>query len=94
MTADRSRWFVSTEWLAAHLADPDVVVIDGSWHLPGTRDARKEYEAAHIPGAVFFDIDAIADTSIPLPHMLPSPEHLRISRRRARHRRDTEDRRL
>ena len=72
---DRSRWFVSTEWLAAHLDDPDVVIVDGSWHLPGTRDPRKEYEAGHIPGAVFFDIDAVADTSIPLPHMLPSPEH-------------------
>jgi thiosulfate/3-mercaptopyruvate sulfurtransferase len=71
---DRARWFVSTEWLAAHRDDPDVVVVDGSWHLPGTRDPRKEYEAAHIPGAVFFDVDAIADTSIPLPHMLPSPE--------------------
>jgi thiosulfate/3-mercaptopyruvate sulfurtransferase len=71
---DRSRWFVSTEWLAAHLDDPASVLVDGSWHLPGTRDARKEYEAGHIPGAVFFDIDAIADTSILLPHMLPSPE--------------------
>lgn len=72
--ADRSRWFVPTGWLASHLDDPGVVVVDGSWHLPGTRDARKEYEAAHIPGAVFFDIDAVADTSIPLPHMLPSPD--------------------
>ena len=72
--ADRSRWFVSTEWLAAHLDDPDVVVVEGSWHLPGTRDARAEYAAAHIPGAVFFDIDEIADTESPLPHMLPSPE--------------------
>lgn len=71
---DRSRWFVSTEWLAGHLDDPDVVVVDGSWHLPGTRDAAAEYKAVHIPGAVFFDIDAVADTSIPLPHMLPSPE--------------------
>jgi thiosulfate/3-mercaptopyruvate sulfurtransferase len=70
---DRSHWFVSTDWLADHLADPDLVVIDASWHLPGSgRDARAEYEAAHIPGAVFFDIDAIADTSNPLPHMLPS----------------------
>ena len=72
---DRSRWFASTEWLASHLADPEIVVIDGSWHLPGSgRDARQEYEAAHIPGAVFFDIDAIADTANPLPHMLPSAE--------------------
>ncbi len=72
---DRSRWLVSTDWLADHLADPDLVVIDGSWHLPGgQRDARKEYEAEHIPGAVFFDIDAIADTTNPLPHMLPAAE--------------------
>lgn len=71
---DRSRWFFPTEWLAAHLDDPDVVIVDGSWHLPGTRDAQAEYAAAHIPGAVFFDIDAVADTSNPLPHMLPSPE--------------------
>jgi len=70
---DRSRWFVSTEWLAGHLDDPGVVVVDGSWHLAG-RNARAEYDAAHIPGAVFFDIDAIADTANPLPHMLPSPE--------------------
>lgn len=71
--SDRSRWFVSTEWLAAHRADPDVVVVDGSWHLAG-RNARAEYDAGHIPGSVFFDIDAIADTANPLPHMLPTPE--------------------
>lgn len=73
--SDLARWFVSTEWLADHLADPDVVVVDGSWHLAASgRDARKEYEAAHIPGAVFFDIDAVADTGNPLPHMLPGAE--------------------
>ena len=73
--ADRSTWFVSTEWLAAHAGDPNVVVVDGSWHLPGSgRDAPKEYLAAHIPGAVFFNIDAIADTSNPLPHMLPTAD--------------------
>jgi thiosulfate/3-mercaptopyruvate sulfurtransferase len=73
--ADRTKWFVSTEWLAAHAGDPDVVIVDGSWHLANTgRDAHKEYLAAHIPGAVFFDIDAIADTSNPLPHMLPSAD--------------------
>ncbi len=72
---DRSRWLVSTEWLADHLGDDNVVVIDGSWHLPGSgRDARAEYDTAHIPGAVFFDIDAIADTSNPLPHMLPTAD--------------------
>jgi thiosulfate/3-mercaptopyruvate sulfurtransferase len=71
--SDRTRWLVSADWLADHLNDPDLVVLDGSWHLPGgERNARAEYEATHIPGAVFFDIDAIADTSIPLPHMLPS----------------------
>jgi thiosulfate/3-mercaptopyruvate sulfurtransferase len=70
---DRSRWLVTPDWLAEHLNDPDLVILDGSWHLPGgERDARAEYEATHIPGAVFFDIDAIADTSSPLPHMLPS----------------------
>ncbi|MBB4051959.1 thiosulfate/3-mercaptopyruvate sulfurtransferase [Devosia subaequoris] len=66
--------FVTTDWLAQHLKDPDVVVVDASWHLPnGARNAQAEYLAGHIPGAVFFDIDGIADTSSDLPHMLPSP---------------------
>jgi thiosulfate/3-mercaptopyruvate sulfurtransferase len=66
---------VSTAWLAAHLEAPDVRVVDASWHLPGSgRDARAEYAACHIPGAVFFDIDAISDPASPLPHMAPSPE--------------------
>ncbi|HUT48934.1 MAG TPA: 3-mercaptopyruvate sulfurtransferase [Alphaproteobacteria bacterium] len=66
---------VSTEWLAEHLAAPDVHVVDGSWYLPAMqRDPRAEYAEAHIPGAVYFDIDEIADTNNPLPHMLPSPE--------------------
>ena len=70
-----SRWLVSTEWLADHLDAPDIVVVDGSYYLSTMkRDARAEYLAAHIPGAVFFDIDAIADKSSQLPHMLPSPE--------------------
>ncbi len=73
--SDRSRWLTSADWLAAHLADPDLVVVDGSWHLPTMgRNGRREYDGIHIPGAVFFDIDAIADTSNPLPHMLPSAE--------------------
>ena len=73
--ADRSRWFVSTDWLAAHLADPDVVVVDGSWHLPTSgRNAAAEFVETHVPGAVSFDIDAVADTSNPLPHMLPTAE--------------------
>ena len=66
--------FVTTDWLAAHLGDPDLVVLDGSWHMPNaTRNAQAEYLAGHIPGAVFFDIDGVADNSSDLPHMLPSP---------------------
>jgi thiosulfate/3-mercaptopyruvate sulfurtransferase len=66
---------VSTDWLAARLDAPDVVVVDGSLYLPATgRDAAAEYLAGHIPGAVRFDIDAIADHSNPLPHMLPPAE--------------------
>jgi thiosulfate/3-mercaptopyruvate sulfurtransferase len=66
---------VSTDWLAARLNAPDVRVVDGSFYLPAQkRDAKAEYSARHIPGAVFFDIDEIADTDNPLPHMLPSPE--------------------
>ena len=69
-----SNWFVSTAWLAEHLKHPDVVVVDASWYLPAAgRDAHAEYLAGHIPGAVFFDIDAIADRTTNLPHMLPTP---------------------
>lgn len=65
----------STEWLEEHLYDPRLRILDGSFHLPGSgRDPRAEYEAGHIPGAVFFDIDDICDPASPLPHMLPSPE--------------------
>ncbi|MCZ4347235.1 3-mercaptopyruvate sulfurtransferase [Devosia neptuniae] len=66
--------FVTTDWLAAHLSDPDLVVLDGSWHMPNAaRNAQADYLAGHIPGAVFFDIDGVADTDSPLPHMLPAP---------------------
>jgi thiosulfate/3-mercaptopyruvate sulfurtransferase len=66
------RSLVSTEWLAQHLRDPDVVVVDGSYFLPTVkRDAHAEYRAGHIPGAVFFDIEAVCDDSTDLPHMLP-----------------------
>ncbi|MGI9407835.1 MAG: 3-mercaptopyruvate sulfurtransferase [Hyphomicrobiaceae bacterium] len=68
------KWLVETGWLAAHLDAPDIVVLDASWHLPGTdRDARAEYLEQRIPGAVFFDIDEISDEASDLPHMLPSP---------------------
>ena len=66
---------VSTEWLARHLQAPDLRVVDATWYLPAQqKDGRAEYEARHIPGAVFFDIDEIADTDTDLPHMLPPPE--------------------
>jgi thiosulfate/3-mercaptopyruvate sulfurtransferase len=66
---------VTVEWLAKHLGERDLRVVDGTWHMPQTgRDARAEFDAAHIPGAVFFDIDAIADRASPLPHMLPTAE--------------------
>lgn len=66
---------VSTEWLAKHLDAPDVRVVDASFYLaPENRDPRREYRDAHIPGAVFFDIDEICDTDSDLPHMMPSPE--------------------
>lgn len=71
--SDRSRWFVSPDWLAAHLDDPKVRVIDASWYLPGEpRDPDAEYRAGHIPGAVRFNLDEVADHSVDLPHMLPS----------------------
>jgi thiosulfate/3-mercaptopyruvate sulfurtransferase len=70
-----SRWLVGNDWLAARLGQSDVVAVDGSFYLPAMkRDPAAEYLAGHIPGAVRFDIDEIADKSIPLPHMLPSPE--------------------
>jgi len=67
-----SPWLVSTDWLAERRGAPDIVVVDGSFYLPAMqRDAAAEYLVGHIPGAVRFDIDAIADHSNPLPHMLP-----------------------
>jgi thiosulfate/3-mercaptopyruvate sulfurtransferase len=66
---------VSTDWLAEHLSAPDIRVVDGSHYLPTEkRDPKAEYAEAHIRGAVPFDIDDIADSDNPLPHMLPSPE--------------------
>jgi thiosulfate/3-mercaptopyruvate sulfurtransferase len=66
---------VTTDWLAAHIADPNVRVIDASFKMPGVLPLPKDdYLAAHIPGAVFFDVDAVSDHSNPLPHMFPSAE--------------------
>ena len=66
---------VSTEWLAQHLGEPDLVVVDASWHMPASgRSGRDEYLAAHIPGARFLDIDELSDEANPAPHMLPGAE--------------------
>ncbi len=81
--ADDPRILVSTDWLAAHLKDPDLRVLDASWYLPQMgRDPRAEYDAGHIPGARFFDIDEISDQRSDLPHMAPPVEKF-MSRMRA-----------
>jgi thiosulfate/3-mercaptopyruvate sulfurtransferase len=73
-TEDRGAALISTADLAGRLDDPDLRIVDASYFLPATgRDAAAEFEDSHIPGAVFFDIDAIADPVSPLPHMLPTP---------------------
>ena len=80
---DDPKTLVSTDWLAAHLKNPDLRVLDGSMYLPGSgRDAKAEYNAAHIPGARFFDIDDISDSRSDLPHMVPPVEKF-MSRLRA-----------
>jgi thiosulfate/3-mercaptopyruvate sulfurtransferase len=71
---------VSTDWLAAHLGEPDLVVLDASWYLPQQqRDPRHEFLAAHIPGARWFDLDAASDPDTDLPHMLPPPAHFQAT---------------
>ena len=70
-----SQYFVTADWLSVEYTKPDLVVVDGSWYLPAMkRDGRAEYHAAHIPGAVYFDIDEVKDINSSLPHMLPPPE--------------------
>ena len=70
-----SKWLKTTEWLAGQAGKPNVVIVDASYYLPTQkRDPKAEYVAAHIPGAVFFDLNAIADASTDLPHMLPGPD--------------------
>src|SRR5471032_446601 len=69
-----SKWLKSTEWLSGQIGKPNIAIVDGSFYLATQkRDARAEYIACHIPGAVFFDIETIADDSTDLPHMLPGP---------------------
>lgn len=80
---DDPKTLVSTDWLAAHLRDPDLRILDASWYLPDAgRDAKAEYAAGHIPGARFFDIDEISEHRSALPHMAPPSEKF-ISRLRA-----------
>ena len=77
MTDPRLDPLVSTDWLDAHRGEPDLRVVDATFYLPHLkRDARAEFEQAHVPGAVFFDIDAVADHGNPLPHMLPGAKAL------------------
>ncbi|MEQ6249264.1 3-mercaptopyruvate sulfurtransferase [Sulfitobacter sp. HNIBRBA3233] len=80
---DDPNTLVSTDWLAKHLKDPDLRILDASWYLPAEgRDPKAEYDAAHIPGARFFDIDEISDARSELPHMAPPVEKF-MSRMRA-----------
>ncbi|WP_347258422.1 3-mercaptopyruvate sulfurtransferase [Methylocaldum sp.] len=80
MEKDLQSPLVSAEWLAKHLHTSDIVILDATFFLPNQgRDAEQEYFAAHIPGARFFDIDAVADQGNSLPHMLPSPEFFAAS---------------
>ena len=81
--SDDPKTLVSTEWLAKHIKDPDLRILDASWYLPDAkRDPKAEYDAAHIPGARFFDIDDISDARSDLPHMAPPVEKF-MSRMRA-----------
>jgi thiosulfate/3-mercaptopyruvate sulfurtransferase len=73
--AEESPFTVDADWLQEKLGQPGLTIVDASWYLPAQkRDARAEYDAAHIPGAVFFDHDLVSDQESPLPHTLPSPQ--------------------
>src|SRR6266699_5967573 len=75
MTYANPEALVSTEWLAGHLSDPDLRILDCTWHHVSTNlDGRTQYRGRHLPGSVHFDIDHVADRTNPLPHMLPTPE--------------------
>eukprot|EP01032_Pedospumella_encystans_P034730 gene34730-39269_t len=74
MSGERSRFVVSADWVEKNLGAPGFKLVDASWYLPAhNRNGAVEYASGHIPGAVFFDQDVIADTSTGLPHSLPSP---------------------
>jgi len=73
--AGESPFTVDADWLQGKLGQPGLTIVDASWYLPAQkRDGRAEYDAAHIPGAVFFDHDLVSDQESPLPHTLPSPQ--------------------
>lgn len=75
---EKSAFVVSRDWLKERLGKPGIAIVDASWYLPAAgRNGEGEYNAVHIPGAVFFDQDKIADKESGLPHTLPSPELLR-----------------
>jgi len=75
MTEQKSAFVVSADWLEQRLADSTVKILDAAWYLPAQkRDPKAEYAVGHIPGAVFYDQDAIADLTSGLPHTIPSPE--------------------
>lgn len=71
---DKSAFVIDADWLQQRLGTPGLSIVDASWYMPAlNRDPRKEYDAAHIPGAVFFDQDLVVDPDSTLPHTLPSP---------------------
>ncbi|HHH7757146.1 3-mercaptopyruvate sulfurtransferase [Escherichia sp. 93.1518] len=76
-------WFVGADWLAEHIDDPEIQIIDARMAPPGQEDRNvaQEYLNGHIPGAVFFDIEALSDHTSPLPHMLPRPETFAVAMR-------------
>lgn len=76
-------WFVAADWLAEHIDDPHIQIIDARMAPPGQEDRNvaQEYRSGHIPGAVFFDIEALSDHTSPLPHMMPRPEAFAVAMR-------------
>ncbi|MEO3998935.1 3-mercaptopyruvate sulfurtransferase [Mesorhizobium sp. CAU 1732] len=74
--AEKSPFVVSADWLQERLGKPGLSIVDASWYLPAQkRDARAEYDAGHVPGAVFFDHDTVVEPGATLPHTMPSPAH-------------------
>ncbi|HEY2451629.1 MAG TPA: 3-mercaptopyruvate sulfurtransferase [Scandinavium sp.] len=76
-------YFVAADWLAEHVNDPQIQIIDARMAPPGQehRDLSAEYRSGHLPGAVFFDIEALSDHTSPLPHMMPRPESFAVAMR-------------